>query len=313
LRIEMIDLGFVDWYWILSTIGVFLPGLWQYLHPGQSSTVDSLILFGKLRLSPSKKNDWQKWIEVPKSSFQLFYVIATIVSLGACAIVIPVLIGLSDTVLPVPVFNLVRFLSSNRPSKVSDPIILGIGLILYSIHCIRRLYESTCISVFSSTARINILHLILGCSFYVNAVITQLSLWPCDNTITSCKRISSWSISRWQLALIVIFLLAMLSQHVTFRILANLRKDSKGKVTTQKHLIPYGAPFRFLSSPHFTVEILIYLILSVWYEFALSTVLMSIFVLANQSLVALSTHRWYLDRFGDKYPNDRKALVPFLY
>ncbi|PAA59081.1 hypothetical protein BOX15_Mlig003714g1 [Macrostomum lignano] len=41
--------------------------------------------------------------------------------------------------------------------------------------------------------------------------------------------------------------------------LAALRKDGKGAVIHRKHLLPQGHLFRYLSSPHYNLEMLIYL------------------------------------------------------
>lgn len=36
------------------------------------------------------------------------------------------------------------------------------------------------------------------------------------------------------------------------------------------------------------------------------------FTFANIGPRALEHHRWYIKTFGDKYPKDRKALIPFI-
>lgn len=34
---------------------------------------------------------------------------------------------------------------------------------------------------------------------------------------------------------------------------------------------------------------------------------------ANLGPRAKTHQRWYIEKFGDEYPSDRKAMIPFLY
>ena len=74
--------------------------------------------------------------------------------------------------------------------------------------------------------------------------------------------------------------------------------------------IPSGGLFRFVSCPNYLGEIL------EWSGFALATwsvagLSFAAFTLANLLPRALSNHRWYQKTFPE-YPEDRRALVPFL-
>ncbi|MFH4984685.1 hypothetical protein AB6A40_011394 [Gnathostoma spinigerum] len=102
-------------------------------------------------------------------------------------------------------------------------------------------------------------------------------------------------------------------QYQCCRVLANIRTGSKGEVLNDRHAIPNGRLFNVLSCPHFSIEILIYLLITVYYYFSWPTLLCFLFVLTNQSYTAMMNHRWYLIKFKDQYPKKRKALIPFLF
>ncbi|MFS7889364.1 putative polyprenol reductase [Helianthus anomalus] len=81
----------------------------------------------------------------------------------------------------------------------------------------------------------------------------------------------------------------------------------------EEYVIPYGDWFEYVSSPHYSAEIVIYgglLVasggadLSLWLLFA--------FVVANLVFAATETQRWYLHKFDD-YPPNRYAIFPFVY
>ena len=74
--------------------------------------------------------------------------------------------------------------------------------------------------------------------------------------------------------------------------------------------IPYGGPYRYVSCPNYLGEI------AQWGGWALACwslggLAFVVWTVANLAPRALSTHRWYRNTFPD-YPDDRKALVPFL-
>ena len=77
------------------------------------------------------------------------------------------------------------------------------------------------------------------------------------------------------------------------------------------HELPKGGLFKYVSSPHMSTEIGMYLILyALMYNN--STYIYCLFwVLSNQICNAILTHKWYLENFKD-YPKDRKAIIPFI-
>ncbi|KAL1915879.1 uncharacterized protein VTP21DRAFT_6267 [Calcarisporiella thermophila] len=94
------------------------------------------------------------------------------------------------------------------------------------------------------------------------------------------------------------------------------RKKEKVEENSGRHrkryFIPYGGLFRYVSCPSYFCESIEWIGFAVaaWYSppallFAASTP-------ANLLPRALRTHAWYRRTFGDKYPSDRRAFVPFL-
>ena len=82
--------------------------------------------------------------------------------------------------------------------------------------------------------------------------------------------------------------------------------------TAQGHYIPSGHLFRWVSSPHYLCEILIYLSLCLVVQWKnLYLVCATVFVICNQASASLSVHSWYRQTFKN-YPKDRKAVLPYL-
>jgi 3-oxo-5-alpha-steroid 4-dehydrogenase 1 len=74
--------------------------------------------------------------------------------------------------------------------------------------------------------------------------------------------------------------------------------------------IPQGGLYRYVSCPNYLGEII------EWTGFALATwslpgLAFALYTAANVGPRALSHHRWYQRNFAD-YPQDRKALIPFV-
>lgn len=90
-------------------------------------------------------------------------------------------------------------------------------------------------------------------------------------------------------------------------ILLNLRKPGdKG------YYIPFGWPYKYVSCPNYLGEIIEWTGLFL----AFRTLAGAAFVVNTCSNLvprAVSTHKWYLNKFGDKYPRERTAIVPFLF
>jgi 3-oxo-5-alpha-steroid 4-dehydrogenase 1 len=89
------------------------------------------------------------------------------------------------------------------------------------------------------------------------------------------------------------------------RILRRLRRPGE-----RRYVIPTGGGYRFVSSPNYLGEILMWL---GWSAATWSLAGLAIAAVSAANLVprALRNHRWYRERFPD-YPRERRALIPFL-
>lgn len=78
------------------------------------------------------------------------------------------------------------------------------------------------------------------------------------------------------------------------------------------HMIPMDRLFCYVSSPHYTMEILLYLLFGAFYSFSAHMTLCLIFVAINQSISGFLVHQWYQAKFKN-YPAERFALMPFVF
>lgn len=90
-------------------------------------------------------------------------------------------------------------------------------------------------------------------------------------------------------------------------ILRNLRKPGEER----QYKIPYGGAFRWVTAANYFGEIV------EWFGWAIATNSLAglgfaLFTAANIGPRGYSHHQWYLSKFGDKYPKNRKALIPYL-
>jgi 3-oxo-5-alpha-steroid 4-dehydrogenase 1 len=91
-------------------------------------------------------------------------------------------------------------------------------------------------------------------------------------------------------------------------IVRNLRTKEEIRHGIKEYRIPRGGLFEYVSNPSYFSELLF------WVGFALFTwSLAGVYILAvsaaNLVPRAISTHRWYLEKFPD-YPRDRRILFP---
>ena len=89
-------------------------------------------------------------------------------------------------------------------------------------------------------------------------------------------------------------------------ILINLRKPGE---TAYK--IPHGGMFKYVSCPNYMGECI------EWIGFAIMTWSVPGFVYAAWVVIplyaqAIGSHQWYLEKFKEQYPPERKAIIPFI-
>jgi len=90
-------------------------------------------------------------------------------------------------------------------------------------------------------------------------------------------------------------------------ILRNLRKPGE-----TGYKIPRGGLFEYVSGANFCAEIF------EWFGFAIAAgtptaLCFAVFTFCNIAPRAHSHHQWYLKKFKDDYPIDRKAVIPFIW
>ncbi len=98
------------------------------------------------------------------------------------------------------------------------------------------------------------------------------------------------------------FIINLHSDHI----IRNLRQPGETEFK-----IPYGGMFKYVSSPSYFGEI------TEWVGWAIMTwsfpgLIFAVWTFANLAPRARSTHFWYIKTFPD-YPNNRKALIPFIF
>ncbi|EJD74552.1 hypothetical protein LOAG_18143 [Loa loa] len=248
---------------------------------GKSETVMGLIYFGKLR-NDYNFGTWLKMIEVPKRWFWVFYLIASIAVLLALVIIV--------------IDGQLRYSSDN--------LLISMGLLLYLTHVLRRLYECLYVSIFSDT-KMNILHFLLGITFYPFNVCSQLSSF----TFEKKTEINTLSILLYTILAVAIFVV-QIQQHYCFVLLAQIRLRN-GLNAKNVHTVPYGGLFEYCSSPHYFLEIILYFLFTLIYQLSVPMLLCFLFVITNQTIAALLNHKWYQKHFH-AYAESRKAFIPYI-
>lgn len=105
---------------------------------------------------------------------------------------------------------------------------------------------------------------------------------------------------------LVVFLSGMYANLWSDNMLMGLKKEGGG------YTIPKGGLFELVSCPNYFGEIL------EWLGWALMTWSWAgfgffIYTCANLVPRAGANHKWYLDKFGEDYPKNRKAVIPFVF
>lgn len=83
------------------------------------------------------------------------------------------------------------------------------------------------------------------------------------------------------------------------------------RLSREEYTIPYGGLFRWISSPNYLGEILIWIgwTIATWSPVAAA---FSLWTIANLAPRAWAHHKWYQQQF-DNYPEQRHALIPWLW
>lgn len=191
----------------------------------------------------------------------------------------------------------------------AEALQVNLCLVAILLHCSIRLWESLFLFE-QGAAQMHIVGYLLGVSFYLAApwtVVVRSSYW---NARASVEGEVDAGFAAKGLFAAAGFLWASAHQHRCHRLLAGLRK--KEEDPGRRYKIPRGDLFEVVSCPHYFTEIVIFFVLVVWIGLDINTVLLLMFVALNLSITARKTHQWYLDRFPQQYPKDRRAIIPYV-
>lgn len=181
-----------------------------------------------------------------------------------------------------------------------------------TIQCTRRFIETNFLQIFSKKSKINLTHYLCGYLHYYGCIVLIVAKadgFNRDQTSPTIELRPFEVISAFLVSLI--FLFFWFKQFESNMIFINLRKSRDGKISTESHLMPSGGWFEYVSSPHMTAEIGMYLTLYIVLFQNTSYLYCLAWVITNQLSNALLTHRWYKENYKN-YPQERKALIPFI-
>ena len=110
-------------------------------------------------------------------------------------------------------------------------------------------------------------------------------------------------------------------------ITASKRLASDANSTTRHYYkIPHGGMFQYVSAPHYLGEILEWIGFCMLNRGSLASLSLALFTAANLVPRAVAHHEWYRNHFGvsasqslhnsdgeNRYPSERKAIIPFVW
>lgn len=226
---------------------------------------------------------------------------------------------------------------------------------LLQLHLIARLYECMFIHKYNQYSQQHVFVTIGGCLFYLMLSITMycdmvLFTSNIQSFYVQMNALLNNTIIPWLLAAsLSMYGIAYIEQRRCHLILARLRgnqsihtlsspqqnniqsihkaskllgadTDTINQLQQQsihtKYSIPYGNWFDFISMPHYTAEILIYLSffmiqLSTRDQFPLLQLLILLWTVVNLCITGYRSHLWYKNKFIS-YPTDRYAVIPYI-
>lgn len=182
------------------------------------------------------------------------------------------------------------------------------------LHYLKREYETLFIHNFSAdTMPLAFLFRNSGHYWIINGLFIAFSIYAPQYNLESkgsfwkfVHHVENRSIDelKWYIGVMVFFEICNFYCHI---ILKRLRSDG-----SREHKIPYGFAFKFVSFPNYFFESLS------WVVFALMTNNWSSYfflVVGTGTMMvwAKEKHAKYKKNFGDKYPKNRKAIIPFIF
>lgn len=209
-------------------------------------------------------------------------------------------------------------------------------LLVSTVHCLRRSYECYAVHKFSTSGQMHLLFYVIGILYYIflPAILVDLPCSACETP----KRIPT-SVPPHFVGVVILF--AFWAQYQQYRhhvILANLRKPTDptnpqaADTSDNSYKIPVGGWFQYVTCPHYTAEVLLYLTYGVliWADGRVPLQLPDVskgvvslsweyryvftlaFVVLNLYFSALDSHRWYTLKFDEYKDLNRTVMFPFV-
>lgn len=180
------------------------------------------------------------------------------------------------------------------------------------LHYLKREYETLFIHTFSSdTMPFAYLFRNSGHYWIINGLFIAFSIYAPQDESTSgiwsfIHHVKDRSLDelKWYVGLMFVFEICNLYCHV---ILRRLRSDG-----SREHKIPFGFAFKFVSFPNYFFECLSWLVFAIMTD-NWSSYFFLIVGTATMMNWAKNKHKKYIKTFGDKYPKNRKAMIPFIF
>lgn len=174
---------------------------------------------------------------------------------------------------------------------------------------VRRLVESY---TYTSTSKSGMWfgHWILGLAFYI---AINIAVWIEGTPAFKGTKWMSLGYSQWKLVVITPAVLTChWLQHEYHAYLYRLRTEHSG------YQLPSHPLFRNLLCPHYTCEVMIYLLLSLlaapvgrYCNWTLASA--TVFVAVNLGVTASGTKDWYEQRFGAEKVKRRRRMIPWVW
>jgi len=296
------------WIYYVSSVLITISALVHLVAPSLPQFFRDLLLYGKSRGDRTDQTFVQKFLEVPKSWFLHFYAVGVAVnSLMFYTVTTSYLQGVRPAEIVTYVFE--KLVNKPEVHTGAGSAMILVGMMLFQNT--RRLYECMYVSVYSR-GTMNVGHYALGMLLYSTFSFAVLSEAPLLGSY-KVTDLGAELLTIPNILGVVLFLYASYHHNYVHVQFANFRKDREGKVTGTGHVIPHGGWFEYVSCPHYLAEILIYIAMAIVGGLAHMTLLsVIIFVLDNQVVAAYISHRWYKETYKEKYPKNRRAIIPFL-
>jgi 3-oxo-5-alpha-steroid 4-dehydrogenase 3 / polyprenol reductase len=242
-----------------------------------------IAIHGKCRSSSPPANSWfelHAFCQVPKSYFKHMYVLGS-------------------------VFALIVLLYSMPPLSNDISTRIRICLFLWTLHNIRRLWESCCITIFGAST----MHLggyLAGLAHYLLVPLTIYFASPIPKPSSSLGVFVD-------ISAVCLFFLASKVQYSSHEILYQLKRQQRSLNSRPIYEVPTKSYFEYVCCPHYLAEIFVYGSLCILLRFDFSVWLMLFWVTTNLAVVANQQYRWYLRQHEDKVPRNWKRLVPMVW